>query len=258
MGSNGCRAASQERWAMSDDSRRSELLDLAYPYALDALSDADRREAERLLDEADESTAGEFCDTVRAVRETLASMTVIHAVPAPPNVEEALLRAIDDHSAVVDGLSERRDRARRLRWLVAAAALVVAIAVGAGIVSYLGRPDDTGQVTAQQVIAEPDTRNRVVQSANGGAMSVFSSPGLAAAAVLFDDMPPPPPGKVYQMWLIPAGGQPYSVGVMDSLPTPDAPRVVRTGDAAQLAVSVEPEGGSVQPTTEPVVAVPLG
>ncbi|MFE3446001.1 anti-sigma factor domain-containing protein [Nocardia sp. NPDC059180] len=243
---------------MSDDSRRSELLDLAYPYALDALSDADRREVERLLDEADEPTAAEFRGTVRAVRETLASMTVIDAVPAPPNVEDALLRAIDEQSATVEVLSERRGRVRRVRWLAAAAALIVAIAVGAGVASYLGRPDDAGQVTAQQVITEPDTRNRVVEAANGATVSVFSSPGLAAAAVSFDDMPPPPPGKVYQVWLIPAGGQPYSAGVLDTVPTSDAPRVIRTGDAAQLALSVEPEGGSAQPTTDPVVAVPLG
>ncbi|TLF94933.1 anti-sigma factor [Nocardia cyriacigeorgica] len=249
---------------MSDDARRGELLDLAYPYALDALSEADRRETERLLDEADESTAAEFRGTVRAVLETLASMTVVDAVPAPPNVEEALLRAIDEQSGAVDEqagavavLSERRRRARRVRWLAAAAAVVVAIAAGAGVAAYLGREDDSGQVTAQQVITEPDTRNRVVEVANGATMSVFSSPGLAAAAVSFDDMPPPPPGKVYQMWLIPDGGQPYSAGVMETVPTPQAPQVIRIGDAAQLAVSVEPEGGSDQPTTDPVVAVPL-
>ncbi len=243
---------------MPEDMPPGELVDLAYPYALDALSDADRRATERLLDEADERSAAEFRATVRSVRETLARMAVIDAVPAPPRVETAILQALDDQPATVEVLSEHAHRVRRLRWLAAAAAAIVAVAVGVGVAVSIGGGEETAGITAQEVLDEPDTRSRVAEASNGGTMSVFASPGLAAAAVSFDDLPSPPAGKVYQMWLIPADGQPLSAGVLDTIPTRGSPLVVRIGDASQLAVTVEPAGGSPAPTTDPVAAVSLG
>lgn len=67
---------------MTDIPRHADLPDLAYPYALDALSPADRRAVEHALDRADEPTATEFRATVRAVRDTLAAMTAADSVPA--------------------------------------------------------------------------------------------------------------------------------------------------------------------------------
>lgn len=243
---------------MPEDTPAGELLDLAYPYALDALSEADSDAIERLLDQADERSAAQFRATVRALRDTLAHMSVVDAVPAPPNVEAAIMRALDDRPATVTVLAEHTGRARRRRWLAAVAAAIVAIGVGVGVAVSLGGEDDAGRVTAQQVLTESDTRSRVVEASTGGTMSVYSSPGLAAAAVSFQDLPSPPPGTVYQMWLIPADGQPHSAGVLDSIPNRESPLVVRFDDDARLAVTVEPSGGSPRPTSDPVAAVPLG
>lgn len=67
------------------------------------------------------------------------------------------------------------------------------------------------------------------------------------------------PGHDYQLWLIPAGDKPHSVGVMPNLPhmrvAVAAPMSAMLAEGATLAVSLEPAGGS--PTgapTGPVVA----
>jgi anti-sigma-K factor RskA len=62
----------------------------------------------------------------------------------------------------------------------------------------------------------------------------------------------PPQGRVYQLWKI-EGGAPVSLGVLDGQGklVPDAP------DGLTLAVSVEPPGGSEQPTTAPILVKQL-
>lgn len=63
----------------------------------------------------------------------------------------------------------------------------------------------------------------------------------------------PPPERAYELWMLPAGGQPISLGL---LPASGTAELRLTGDlglrlqtAAGLAVSVEPAGGS--PTGQP-------
>ncbi|CAM3211486.1 Anti-sigma factor [Deinococcus saxicola] len=62
----------------------------------------------------------------------------------------------------------------------------------------------------------------------------------------------PPQGRVYQLWKI-EGKAPVSLGVIDGQGrlVQDAP------DGLTLAVSVEPPGGSEQPTTTPILVLQL-
>lgn len=63
----------------------------------------------------------------------------------------------------------------------------------------------------------------------------------------------PPPGKSYQLWLLPAGGPPVSLGVLPERGAIDIPLdgdlPTRLLTAAGIAVSLEPAGGS--PTGQP-------
>lgn len=69
-----------------------------------------------------------------------------------------------------------------------------------------------------------------------------------------DELPPPPKGKVYQAWTLRAGGTKMSPSVTF---VPDAGGVavvavpVDASSLAAVAVSVEPDGGSKQPTSAP-------
>jgi anti-sigma-K factor RskA len=66
-------------------------------------------------------------------------------------------------------------------------------------------------------------------------------------------------GKTFELWLLPAAGNPVPAGIFQS--QPDATAVfVRPGavtNTAAIAVTVEPEGGSPQPTTTPFIVAKL-
>ena len=62
-----------------------------------------------------------------------------------------------------------------------------------------------------------------------------------------------PSGKTYQAWVIPPGGKPISAGVFAGGRTSvDLETKAHPGDT--VAVTVEPAGGSPQPTTQPISA----
>ncbi|MGW4248123.1 anti-sigma factor [Nocardia sp. NPDC004722] len=264
---------------MPDIPPHTDLLELAYPYALDALSDADRRAVEHLLDHADEPTAAEFRSTVHDLRETLASMTLVDAVPAPAELESTISAALDaqlaTRSATTPSSTESSSdassaaepptavssidaaRQRRLRLYAVAAAAAVIIAIGTGIAVYRNQSPASGDLTAQQVITHDDAQRQTVPVSTGGTLTVDASRQLGAAIVYFDAVPAPPSGHTYQLWLISPAGQPRSAGVVPTLPTGANPLLMRLGDASQLALSVEPAGGSPAPTTTPLVGVTL-
>ncbi|MFE3194163.1 anti-sigma factor domain-containing protein [Nocardia sp. NPDC059240] len=239
---------------MPDIHPQADLRELAYPYALDALTDADRRTVEQLLEHADEPVATEFRSTVHDLRETLASMTLVDAVPAPAELEYTIDTALDAQLAAPSLAAARR---RRLRLYAVAAAAAVAIGIGAGITIYRNQSPASGELTAQQVITHGDARQQTLPVATGGTITVDASRQLGAAILYFDAVPAPPPEHTYQLWLISPAGQPRSAGVVPTLPTSTAPILMRVGDATQIALSIEPDGGSPAPTTTPVVGVTL-
>ena len=75
--------------------------------------------------------------------------------------------------------------------------------------------------------------------------------------VTAQDVPAIPAGRVLQLWIVPKKGSAISAGVFQpeangtvlKLTRPAAP--IRMKDAAALTITVEPAGGSPQPTSEP-------
>ena len=94
-----------------------ELLELATPYALHAVSDAERAAIDRQLAAAPASVAEAFREEARAVRETMTAMSAATAAEPPTRLRAAVLAAVQS------------DAGRRSRWrtalLAAAAAIVV-------------------------------------------------------------------------------------------------------------------------------------
>jgi anti-sigma-K factor RskA len=85
----------------------------------------------------------------------------------------------------------------------------------------------------------------------GGKIAVAASPELNQMAVDTDELPPLDADHVYQLWAVRDGAM-ESVGVLEpekgaymDMPTPDT----------EVAITVEPRGGSAQPTTEPIMRV---
>jgi anti-sigma-K factor RskA len=214
-----------------------ELLELATPYALHAVSDAERDVIERQLAAAPPSVAEAFREEVRAVRETMTTVSAATAAEPPTHLRAALLAAVQP------------DVVRRFHWrtalLAAGAAIVVGLAAfGVGITL---RPPHTPTV-AEQIMAAPDVRT-VSGQLGGGTATVVYSRDKNAGVLVMNNVPPPSEGTVYQMWLIGDKG-PVSAGTMDTAAV--APSTTDTltslGNATALAFTVEPGNGSPQPT----------
>jgi anti-sigma-K factor RskA len=89
---------------------------------------------------------------------------------------------------------------------------------------------------------------------------VFLHPQLGVLLIA-SNLPAAGQGKAYEMWVIPKGGAPRPAGLFQS----DGTRAVHilNGpiDVATLgvvAVTVEPEAGSAAPTSQPIIAAPVG
>ena len=214
-----------------------ELLELATPYALNAISDSERAAIDRQLAAAPTTVAGAFGDEVRAVRETMALVSAATAAEPPDRLRAAVLAGAQS------------DTARRSRWrtavLAAAAAIVVALAAfGAGLAL---RPTPTPTM-AEQIMAAPDVRTVSADVAGGKATVVFSR-DKNAGMLLLNNVPPPSLGTVYEMWLVGDKG-PVSAGTMDTAAvTPSTTHMFTDlGHSSVLAFTVEPGNGSPQPT----------
>jgi anti-sigma-K factor RskA len=73
------------------------------------------------------------------------------------------------------------------------------------------------------------------------------------AVLVAEDMPPVPEGKTYQIWVI-KGDTPQPSGLFDPEGGSIAAMVEKPVEAADaVAVTVEPEGGSEKPTTDPML-----
>ena len=214
-----------------------ELLELATPYALNAISYSERVSIDRQLDAAPTTVAGAFNDEVRAVREAMAAISAATTAEPPDRLRASVLAGAQS------------DAARRSRWrtavLAAAAAIVVALAAfGAGVAL---RPTPT-PATAEQIMAAPDVRSVSADVAGGKATVVFSR-DKNAGMLLLNNVPPPSQGTVYEMWLVGDKG-PVSAGTMDTAAvTPSTTHMFTDlGHSSVLAFTVEPGNGSPQPT----------
>ncbi len=226
-----------------------DLIALATPYALHAMSDAEIADVARRLAVAPAAVAQAFDDEVRAVRETMAVVSAATAVEPPPNLRERVLADVAAEPA--------RLQSRRKRWQTAvlAAAAVVAIGLGALGVGLALRPAATPS-TIEQVFAAPDVRTVSGPIPTGGTATVVFSRERNAGVLVMNNVTPPAPDTVYQMWLIDDDG-PHPAGTMDTVAPSTTALLPDLGASQTLAFTVEPPGGSEQPTTAPFAELPL-
>lgn len=231
-----------------------DLLSLATPYALNALSEAEAADIDRQLADAPPDIAEAFVAEVRAVRETMAVISAATAVEPPPGLRAEILQQIaEDNVRTLPG----GPRERRWTRAVLAGAAAVVIGLGAVFVGYTLRPAPT-PTTAEEIFAAPDVRTVSGDIPGGGTATVVFSREQNAGVLVMNNVTPPDAGSVYQMWLIDSDG-PHPAGTMDSEQVaPSTTAVLPDLGASQtLAFTVEPPGGSSQPTTPVFAQLPL-
>ncbi|MGQ4599027.1 anti-sigma factor [Nocardia sp. R6R-6] len=249
---------------------RTDLLDLAYPYAMDAVAEIERRHIENRVANTDSGTAADFAAAVHRVRETLAAMSALDAVNPPPALEPKILRAIDESCA--GGRSGRRHGARsmsgrlsprsvfrrlpRVVRLAIAAVLIVGSGVGTVVIAERFTGLHAAPVTAEQILGQADSRSQVVKLAVGGTLTVSTSDGLRMAVVTFDAVPAPPPGRAYQLWVVSPVGAVRSAGLLTTVPSAGVSTRFDAADA--FVVTIEPAKGSPHPTSPCIATVLLG
>jgi anti-sigma-K factor RskA len=143
---------------------------------------------------------------------------------------------------------------------VAAAAAVVAL--GAGAVVWQPWDDTTTQQSptlsaVDQVLQADDAEEYTQEFPDGSKATLTRSKSLNKAVIVTSDMAPPPEGKVYELWLDHEGIGMVPAGLM---PAKADAVVLLEGDPATAigaGITVEPAGGSEEPTGETVALIPF-
>jgi anti-sigma-K factor RskA len=253
--------------------------DLAAAYALGALSADETRRFEAFL-----ATSPETQREVREYREVAALLAL-----GGPDATSALPGGLRDR--VVTRVAAQKTRPVRapgtgarpssVVWVALAASLLLAVGLGAGLVSARGRlaavqaelaaRNATLDRTAQQLAERDSTLNSILEpgvelyqlTSSGDpepGIQLFWNRQRNQAIVHGFRLKPVPSGKAYQLWFIKDGAPVPSVTFK---PEPDGHAKVEHvsvpegGALSAAAITVEPEGGSAQPTSPIVMLGPL-
>lgn len=258
---------------MAEHSWLDEHIEL---FALGALEADEVARVDREIAAAPLAERQRYFEEIAGIHEALASLSAEYATAPPPRIRGLLLAELPPIAAtpgpdrprpevdtpppsnVVD-ITSRRRRASIAVGAVAAALILI---IGGVLVGRVTAPDAEGPVAQDdldkqisQVLAAPDMRMQQADVGDGASVTVVASREENKAVVLADGLPAVPAGQTYQMWLMGDEHEPLSVGLMQGAPGRQAVAVDGVSGSDEFGVTVEPEGGSPQPTGAPVVAV---
>ncbi|MDN3292592.1 anti-sigma factor [Streptomyces ficellus] len=234
-------------------------------YALDALPDDERDEFERHLRDCPACA-----QEVRELSATAARLGSAVASAPPAALKEQVLSRISTVRQLpptfLPGVSAPQPtsgRMGRLPRLVLAACVAAATAFG-GVAVWQHQEAWQAEEQAQRaeqraadmarVLVAPDARTVTASGKGGAKATVVVSREENSAVFLASGLPELPSGKTYQLWFA-DGGKMRPAGL-----TRTDGGLVMEGDvdgASGVGVTVEPAGGSPQPTSTPLMLMTL-
>jgi anti-sigma-K factor RskA len=182
-----------------------------------------------------------------------------------PGVTSALA-TVTAMSGAVELKEPPRDLRRRITAMVAPEpkrswtlflpwAIAGVLAVALVVVSVPRTSPDTAKLEqALSILNDPLTKDVTFGEAKPAKGRVFVSP-TRGVVFIATNLPRLDRGKTFQLWVIPKSGKPIPGGTFRS-ELYISPGPVDSG-AAAVAVTVEPDGGSPQPTTTPFIVAAL-
>jgi anti-sigma-K factor RskA len=255
--------------------------DLTAAYALGALSPEEARRFELFL-----ASSPEARRLVAEYQEAAALMALGAADPADgpaPSLRDRVLARVaeEKHRTLPSPTPMAAPRQSSAVWVALAASLLLAVGLGAALASARGRlatleadlanREAALAQTRQQLAGRQATLDAILEP--GVQMFQLTSSGDPEPGIqLFWDrqrqlaivhgfrLKPVPEGKGYQLWFIKDGAPVPSVtfrpgsgggATVEAIPVPEG------GAISAAAVTVEPEGGSAQPTSPIVMVGPL-
>jgi anti-sigma factor RsiW len=155
----------------------------------------------------------------------------------------------------------RRQRPRRARagWIVAAALAGVVAGQAVYSVQQQDRIDSVSrQATAMaSLLSAPDAHSNSGAVRTGGTALVVDSRSRDEAAIALTGLATLPQGKAYQLWMIGPDGA-RSGGVVTLANGSSGPIIAKgLDDAKSIGITIEPAKGSAQPTTSPILILPM-
>ena len=238
----------------------SDLHKLTGAYALDALDDLERARFEQHLSGCEDCRA-----EVAELRETAALLADTVATPPPASLRDSVLAGISqvrplppEVPSTTPAASDSAPTRRARRWMPLLVAAALAIFVGLGAMIVQPWSDDEPRLTAaEQVLRAVDAEEVFLDLGEAGRATVTRSKSLDRAVITTEDMVSAPEGKAYELWfqtpeedMVPAGMMPDSADQT----------VMLDGSAAEaiaVGITVEPEGGSDQPSSAPIALFDL-
>jgi len=241
---------------------RPDLHSLSGAYALDALDgEAEHDRFVRHMTRCPACTS-----EVRGFREVGTALAFAATAEPPPELRDRVLAAAARTRQLPPEVSTHaRPRPARswIPWLSGAVALAsIAVAVFFGL-AQAHTQQELNQARAQNqalnlILSVPGVRVLSQATTEGGVATVVLAADRHELAVVTDGLPALPSGKVYQLWLI-GPAKTTSAGLLPPAKSGRTPAVLATGvvKGDTLGLTVEPAPGSAQPTTTPILALPL-
>lgn len=253
----------------------SEIYQLLGAYAVDAVSEQERAEVEAYL-----ATHPEELAEVRSLQEAAARMSALTEVPAPEHLRGQILAsantsrplpppppqpaiqaapAAPEPAAAASTATPTDGGRRHHSWrgrgaLITAAALIIG-GIGLGTKQWW-QPVDTSPATVASDVTDASDDVWYGTTLKGHEINVIRSVSKRAAVVKADQLPSAGAGKTYQVWLEHSDGSMTPAGLLPS--ANGTSEVLLKGDATSavgVGITVEPAGGSPQPTSSPVASL---
>ncbi len=238
----------------------TDLHTLTGAYAVDALDALERSAFQAHLSECDSCT-----EEVMGLRATSAVLGVAVAVTPDEEFRRRLMSQVrntrqqaplagSETGRVLPLLRRARTTSRAL-LAVAAALVVLAGSLGAVAIQQQNRAQTMQQAASDvaSVLAAADAQTMTGEGDQGSSARVIMSRSKASAVFVGQSMPDVGRERALQLWVL-GDGNPRSVGVLNAA-APIVAHGVKPG--LRLGVTVEPAGGSRQPTTTPIMQLDL-
>jgi anti-sigma-K factor RskA len=227
---------------------------LAGAYALDSIDDLERLRFEAHLDHC-----ASCSEEVSSFLDTTAMLGAVDHVDLSPALRAAVLENLDSVRQVGPMTARVTRRAPRL-MSVAAAVLAFAV-VGLSVVTAgLRREvDDLEPYRDVAAIIQAEDAITLTETIGSATVKIVASPGSGTGAVLANGMSTAPNGHAYQLWLLTSSGEALPAGFLAIGEDGTGEEIMRGEMEGVIAIgiTVEPDGGSEAPTTEPIAVLPL-
>lgn len=248
-------------------SQRHEVHLLTGAYALDALTADEQADFDKHL-----AGCPSCAEEVRGLREAAARLAMATAIAPPQEMRARVLAALPNIRQLPPAGRGRlpgmgRPWTRRVsaaRAGVTAGVLALAAALVFMIVTQVSTSNQLHQQQAANralaaVLSAPDAHVVSGTVNTAGTLTAVVSPEQREAVITSAHLPSLAGDQVYQLWVITAAGTARSAGLLSIAVSGTSAPVLADGvvPGDTLGVTVEPAGGTAQPTTKPIVLVPV-